>query len=128
MAAAMDSLRRFVATNPVTAGIADALNSFSERRDRLGLPNPGSIEHIAKEVQRDVLLQGFMFTGLKADLTKMFSISPLFQVSHQFAMGERLNPYSFAPLYGTNKVGPRERRRTSRQADPDALGFPPRPD
>ena len=28
-----------------------------------------------------------------------------FQVSHQFAMGERLQPYTFAALYGSSKVG-----------------------
>jgi mitochondrial import receptor subunit TOM40 len=45
-----------------------------------------------------------MFSGLRADVTKAFSLQPLFQVSHQFAMGERLNPYTFAALYGTSKL------------------------
>lgn len=104
MASAVDSLRTFLLTNPLTNGVVDTLNSFSERRAKLGLPNPGTVENIAKEVQRDVLLQGSMFTGLKADITKMFSVSPLFQISNQLAMGEKLNPYSFAGMYGTNKV------------------------
>lgn len=113
MATTLESLRDTLITNPLAATVADALNSFSERRAKLGLSNPGTVENLAKEVQRDVLLQGYMFTGIKADLTKMFSVSPLFQVSHQFAMSERLSPYNFAALYGTNNV-------CTTQALPDA--------
>lgn len=90
--------------NPVVSAISDAVASFSERRAKLGLSNPGTVENISKEVQRDVFLTNYMFTGLKADLTKAFSVNPLFQVSHQFAVGDRLSPYTFAALYGTNKV------------------------
>jgi hypothetical protein len=104
MASTMDSLRSFLFTNPISATIGDAVNSFSERRAKLGLSNPGTVENITREVQRDALLNNYMFTGLKADLTKALSINPLFQVSHQFAMGERLYPYTFAALYGTGKV------------------------
>ena len=79
--------------------------SFSERREALGLSNPGTVENIAREVQKDVFLNNYMFTGLRADLTKPFSVSPLFQVSHAFAMGSQgLPPYTFAALYGTPKV------------------------
>ena len=98
----------FLRTNPVFSGVADAFRSFQERRDQLGLSNPGTVESIAKEVQRDVFLNNYMFQGLRADLTKAFSLTPLFQVSHQFAMGERLNPYTFAALYGSSKVRPRK--------------------
>lgn len=94
----------FLKTNPVVSGVADVLRSFTERREKLGLSNPGTVENISREVQRDVFLNNFMFTGIRADLTKAFSLAPLFQVSHQFAMGERLNPYTFAALYGTSKV------------------------
>lgn len=90
--------------NPVARSLSDAYQSFSERRAKLGLSNPGTVDGIAKEVQRDVFLTNYMHSGLRADLTKAFSISPLFQVSHQFAMGERLTPYAFAALYGTNNV------------------------
>ena len=34
----------------------------------------------------------------------MLTNNSSFQVSHQFAMGERLNPYAFAALYGSEKV------------------------
>lgn len=104
MASAVESLRSLLFTNPIAATFGDALNSFSDRRAKLGLSNPGTIEALAREVQRDVFLTNFMFTGIRADLTKIFSMGPLFQVSHQFAMGDRLNPYTFAAMYGTSNV------------------------
>ncbi len=94
----------FLRNNALFSTVADVWGSFHERRSRLGLSNPGTIENLAREVQRDVLLNNFMFSGIRADLTKVFGINPLFQVSHQFAMGDRINPYTFAALYGTSKV------------------------
>lgn len=104
MAAQIESIRSLLLSNPIAAAVGDAINSFSERRAKLGLYNPGNMENLAKEVQRDVLLNNYMFTGIRADLTKIFSMAPLFQVSHQFALGERINPYTFAAMFGTGKV------------------------
>lgn len=94
----------FLTANPIANAVSDVYKSFSERRARLGLSNPGTVETIAKEVQREVSLTNYMHSGIRADLTKAVSLSPLFQVSHQFAMGEHQNPYAFAGLFGTNKV------------------------
>src|SRR6478609_4775873 len=105
MSAALDPIRSLLFANPIATTLGDAINSFSERRAKLGLSNPGSIESLSKEVQRDVFLNNYMFTGIRADLTKAFSLNPLFQVSHQFALGgERMNPYAFGTMYGTGKV------------------------
>lgn len=93
-----------VATNPVTTALSDAFRAFSDRRAALGLSNPGTIESISKEVSREVSLTNYMHSGLRADLTKAVSLSPLFQVSHQFALGEHMKPYAFAAMYGTNNV------------------------
>lgn len=83
----------------------DRYTAFSERRKALGLPNPGTADNIAREVQKDVLLSNFMFTGLRADVAKTFSAAPIFQVSHAFAMGSQgLPPYNFGAFYGTPKV------------------------
>lgn len=95
----------FLFDNAVAAALVDTYTSFQERREALGLSNPGTVENIAREVQRDVFLNNYTFSGLRADLTKAFSISPLFQVSHAFSMGSQgLPPYTFAALFGTNKV------------------------
>ncbi|OQE21393.1 hypothetical protein PENSTE_c012G03532 [Penicillium steckii] len=96
----------FVAENPAMSAIKDAYNSFAERRAMLNLPNPGTVDNIAREVQKDVLLSNFMFTGLRADLTKVFGMTPLFRVSHAFSMGSsgNLPPYAFSAMYGSPKV------------------------
>lgn len=105
MALEKESPLAFLYSNSVTAALLDNYRSLSERRGALGLPNPGTVDNIAREVQRDVFLTNYTFTGLRADLTKAFSISPLFQVSHAFSMGSQgLPPYTFAALFGTNKV------------------------
>lgn len=96
----------FLWNNAAFAALQDTYTSFQQRRGALGLSNPGTVENIAREVQRDVFLNNYTFTGLRADLTKAFSISPLFQVSHAFSIGSQgLPPYTFAALFGTNKVG-----------------------
>ena len=95
----------FLEENAITRTIRDTYASFSERREALGLTNPGNVENINREVQKDVFLTNYMFQGLRADLTKAFSVAPLFQVSHAFSMGSQgLPPYTFAALYGTPRV------------------------
>ncbi|KAJ5936478.1 Mitochondrial import receptor subunit tom40 [Penicillium verhagenii] len=93
----------FLTENPAAAAIKDAYTSFSDRRALLNLPNPGTVDGLAREVQKDVLLTNFMFTGLRADLTKVFGMSPLFRVSHAFAMGGSGNmpPYNFSTMPST---------------------------
>lgn len=94
-----------VKKNAIFAPLQDIYTSFLEQRDSLGLQNPGTVENIAREVQKDVFLTNSMFTGLRADLTKPWSVDPLFQVSHGFAMGSQgLPPYTFVALFGTSKV------------------------
>lgn len=104
LAAEKESPLAFLTHNSVTAALVDQYNAFSERREALGLSNPGTVDGISREVQRDVFLTNQMFTGLRADLTKAFSMNPLFQVSHAFSMGSQMPPYAFAALFGNDKV------------------------
>ncbi|KAI9741875.1 MAG: translocase of outer mitochondrial membrane [Cirrosporium novae-zelandiae] len=91
--------------NIFSAAIRDIYNAFQQRRDALGLSNPGTVENISREVQRDVLVTNFMFQGLRADLTKAFSISPVFQISHNLSMGSQaMPPYQFGALFGNPSV------------------------
>ncbi|TKA59912.1 hypothetical protein B0A49_10490 [Cryomyces minteri] len=95
----------FFSQNAVVSTLRDTYLSFSARREALGLSNPGTVDNIAKEVQRDVFLNNLTFSGLRADLTKAFSVAPLFQVSHAFSQGSQgLPPYTFAALYGSPQV------------------------
>jgi len=92
--------------NSVVNTLRDTYTAFQARREALGLSNPGTVENVAKEVQRDVFLNNLSFSGLRADLTKAFSVAPLFQVSHAFSQGsQQIPPYAFLALFGTNKVG-----------------------
>jgi len=91
--------------NPVAARMQSLYNAFQERREALGLSNPGTVENLAKEVTRDVFLSNLSFSGLRADLTKAFAVAPLFQVSHALSMGSQAQPpYSYGVLYGSPKT------------------------
>ncbi|KAF1345749.1 eukaryotic porin-domain-containing protein [Delphinella strobiligena] len=94
-----------LSNNALVNTIRDTYASFQARRESLGLSNPGTVENVAKEVQRDVFLNNLSFSGLRADLTKAFSVAPLFQVSHAFSQGsQQIPPYAFLALFGTNKI------------------------
>lgn len=91
--------------NTAYARLQDVYAAFRERREALGLANPGTVEELAKEVQRGVFLNNLSFTGLRAEMTKAFSASPLFQVSHSLSMGSQVQPpYQYTALYGSPKV------------------------
>lgn len=96
----------FLTDNAISSVVKDTYDSFSVRRRDLGLPNPGTIENVSREVQKDVLLANFMFTGLRADITKVFGVSPLFRMSHAFTMGSQGNlpPYAFSTMFGSSDV------------------------
>ena len=95
----------FFRSNAVVRRITDLYAGFQNRREALGLSNPGSFDNIAKEVERDVFLNNYTFTGLRAEITKSFSVDPLFQISHALSMGSQaLAPYQFSALYGSSKV------------------------
>ena len=100
-----DYLPPYMENNTAVKAIHDTWSFFSERRQALGLSNPGTVENIAREVQKDVFLTNSMFTGLRADWTRPLSVSPLFQYTHSFAMGSPgLPPYGFSTIFGTPKV------------------------
>lgn len=95
----------FLTDNAISAAISDTYANLQERRTLLGLENPGTVDNIAREVQKDVLLSNFMFSGLRCDLQKIFSVSPLFRLQHGLAMGsQQLPPWQLMALYGTSNV------------------------
>ncbi|CAI5760136.1 unnamed protein product [Candida verbasci] len=89
-------------SNPVFSYLNDVYITISEHRKSLGLTNPGTIENLNKEVSRDVFLNQYFFTGLRADLNKAFSMMPAFQTSHTLSMGSTILPaYAFSSLFAT---------------------------
>jgi mitochondrial import receptor subunit TOM40 len=95
----------FLSENVVAATVMEAYSNLSEKRKALGLENPGTVDNISREVQREVLLSNYMFSGLRCDLQKIFSVAPLFRLQHGFAMGSQaLPPWQLMALYGTPRV------------------------
>jgi mitochondrial import receptor subunit TOM40 len=96
----------FLTENPISAALGSLHASFRERRQALGLKNPGTVENVSREVLKDVFLNNHTFSGMRADLMKSFSVNPVFQISHAFTMGAQgMPPYTFAAVYGNDKVG-----------------------
>lgn len=113
--------------NPISAALYDVTTAFQERRNALGLPYPGSVDGISREVTRDVFLNSSMFGGFRADFTKSFSAAPLFQTAHNFTMGAQGMPaYSFAGLYGSPQVRFSHFRGRIEIKHSPYLGIPPR--
>ncbi|KIW03478.1 uncharacterized protein PV09_05245 [Verruconis gallopava] len=95
----------YFTSNAIVQRLSDAFTSFQERREALGLSNPGTVDNISREVDRDVFLNNQAFSGLRAEIAKSFSMSPMFQVSHSLSMGSQtLSPYNFAAMYGSPRV------------------------
>jgi mitochondrial import receptor subunit TOM40 len=84
--------------------LANAHARFSSWRTTLGLPNPGSVENLQKEV-KTTHLNNFIFDGARADLMKGLSMDPAFQVTHSFQLASQSAPpnYSFGALFANSK-------------------------
>lgn len=90
-------------SNPLFSFLNNAYENIAEHRRTLNLTNPGTMENLSKEVTRDVFLNQYFFTGLRADLNKAFSMNPAFQTSHTFSIGSQsIPPYAFSALYATD--------------------------
>ncbi|KAI0341769.1 mitochondrial import receptor subunit TOM40 [Trametopsis cervina] len=87
------------------APVTNVYSRFASWRKALDLPQPGTIENIQKEV-RSTHLTNFFFDGARADLTKAMSMSPMFQVTHSFALGSQTAPssYNFGAVYVSDDV------------------------
>ncbi|KAF9052643.1 eukaryotic porin-domain-containing protein [Panaeolus papilionaceus] len=90
--------------NPVSP-LFNAYDRFARWRADLGLPQPGSVENLQKEVKA-THLSNYIFDGARADLTKGLSMNPLFQVTHSFALGSQTLPpsYNFGAVFANQQV------------------------
>ncbi|KAF8590596.1 hypothetical protein K439DRAFT_1627843 [Ramaria rubella] len=80
-------------------------NKFSQWRISLGLPNPGTVENLQKEV-KNTHLTNFFFDGARADITKGLSMTPAFQTTHSFTLGSQTATpsYNFGTVFATQNV------------------------
>jgi mitochondrial import receptor subunit TOM40 len=99
--------------NPLSP-FTDAYDRFARWRADLGLPHPGTVENLQKEVKgtynnkrREEIptdmpctsathLSNYIFDGARADLTKSLSANPLFQVTQ--------SSYNFGAIFANQKV------------------------
>lgn len=90
--------------NPI-APLKDAVERLLRFKTNLGLPHPGTVENLQKEV-KTTHLANYMFDGARADLTKSLSANPLFQVTHSFALGSQTLPssYNFGAIFANQQV------------------------
>ena len=90
--------------NPISP-LTDAFERITQWKTDLGLPHPGTVENLQKEV-KSTHLTNYMFDGARADLTKSLSASPLFQVTHSFALGSQTLPssYNFGAVFASQNV------------------------
>jgi len=95
------SSRGFLST--AVSPFTSVYDRFQQWRISLGLPNPGQVEDIQKEVKFTHLNQ-LIFDGARADLTKGLSMKPAFQVTHSFALASQTAPasYNFGAVYATD--------------------------
>lgn len=95
----------FAFADPVTKPLARTMASLQESRQKLGLPNPGTIEGLTVPV-RTCHASNLFFDGARADLAKTVSFNPIFQVTHSFTHGAQGAPpsYQFGAVLGTNNV------------------------
>ncbi|KDN36097.1 hypothetical protein K437DRAFT_276886 [Tilletiaria anomala UBC 951] len=84
--------------------VVSAIARIHSLRKELGLPNPGTVEHLQREVKATHLTNHF-FDGARADLTKVFSTNPVFQVTHAFSFPIAPNPagYNFGAVVGDER-------------------------
>ncbi|KAH3665828.1 hypothetical protein OGAPHI_004016 [Ogataea philodendri] len=94
----------FWSSNPIFTFVNNVTSSISQHRKSLDLINPGTMENINKEVARDVFLNQLQFTGLRADISKTFSMNPIFQISHGLSIGGQLPAYSFTAMVGNENT------------------------
>lgn len=95
MEQAKSGVLSFLTDNAIATTVADSYAAFSDRRKALNLTNPGAVDNIAAEIQKDVLCTNFMFQGLRADFQKLFSLAPQFRIQHHFQMGPNVpSPYN----------------------------------
>ncbi|KLO10666.1 hypothetical protein SCHPADRAFT_921997 [Schizopora paradoxa] len=85
--------------------ISEGYDVFSRWRTSLGLPNPGTSENLQKEA-KSTHLTNHMFDGARADLTKILSVTPAFQVTHSFSLASQtaLPSYNFGAIYANSKI------------------------
>ncbi|KAK1924955.1 putative mitochondrial import receptor subunit tom40 [Papiliotrema laurentii] len=86
--------------HPVASPVYNTYNRFHGWKESMGLVNPGTVENMTREVSQ-VHLANWTFDGARADVAKVVSANPAFQLTHSFALGSSSKPpsYNFGAVF-----------------------------
>ncbi|RXK36220.1 mitochondrial import receptor subunit TOM40 [Tremella mesenterica] len=86
--------------HPVASPVLNSYNLFHGWKESMGLVQPGTAENLTKEVQQ-VHLANWFFDGARADISKVVSANPAFQLTHTFSLGSSSRPpaYNFGAIF-----------------------------
>lgn len=119
--------------HPIAGPVANTYSIFHGWKESMGLVQPGTVENLTKEVSRrsrlisysvveavasrsgadlrvllEVHLANWFFDGARADVSKVVSANPAFQLTHSFSLGSASKPasYNFGAIFANAQVGP----------------------
>ncbi|ORY28282.1 eukaryotic porin/Tom40 [Naematelia encephala] len=86
--------------HPVSGPVLNTYARFHGWKESMGLVQPGTVENVSKEVS-NVHLANWFFDGARADVAKVVSANPAFQLTHSFALGSSSKPssYNFGAIF-----------------------------
>ncbi|ODN83292.1 hypothetical protein L202_01462 [Cryptococcus amylolentus CBS 6039] len=90
--------------HPVAGPVFNTYASFHGWKESMGLVQPGTVENLTRDVS-SVHLANWMFDGARADIAKVISGNPAFQLTHSFSLGSSSRPaaYNFGVIFANAK-------------------------
>ncbi|WOO81392.1 Mitochondrial import receptor subunit tom40 [Vanrija pseudolonga] len=76
--------------HPVAQPLAATFERFHNFKEYYGLVQPGTVEGLTRDVN-NTLMSNYFFEGARADLSKVVSPNPAFQITHSFQLGQKSN-------------------------------------
>ncbi|KGB79698.2 mitochondrial import receptor subunit TOM40 [Cryptococcus deuterogattii R265] len=91
--------------HPVSGPVLNTYARFHGWKENMGLVQPGTVENLTRDVQQ-VQLANWMFDGARADVAKVISGNPAFQLTHSFSLGSTTRPaaYNFGVIFANAKT------------------------
>jgi mitochondrial import receptor subunit TOM40 len=83
---------------PVAAPIAGTFERFHNWKEYMGLSQPGTVENLTRDVT-NTHMSNYFFEGARADLSKVVSPNPAFQITHSFTLGAQKSSYMLGALF-----------------------------
>ncbi|OCF45407.1 mitochondrial import receptor subunit TOM40 [Kwoniella heveanensis CBS 569] len=91
--------------HPVAGPVMNTYGRFHGWKESMGLTQPGTVENLTRDVQQ-VHLANWTFDGARADVAKVVSANPAFQLTHSFSLGSTTRPpaYNFGAIFANART------------------------